>query len=548
MSTLLLNTFINMPKYSLETAAQLAARRQEELNNLFNYRRRNTETVVNPKYYTVQQGDNLSNIARANNLTLAELIKLNPQIKDINRIGINDNIKVASGYKTGTKRVNLKDEQKEEDEYNKDNITAIQHFNHSSNYAIVDKKNNTLSIFDKNNNLLYTTRDISTGLSGQDYNTVTYQGKGSLENYAGNNSTPAGILTISGTGMYHGAPSFQRSRFNPETGKPYQVHPWIKQPDGTYKEDKTKWVNDDVASSFHIGNTTKAKSSNGCVRIGKKSLEDMAKYLGVGDKIYTLPENEGSRFTLKNGKLNFVADNPYGNNKKGVKSKSGHDMYNWDDYNTHIDKSYSPLVINQNKYFNDNEEDSNARDFANTISTNKQMLQKRFNLSSDEYNRMAMLAMGIAKQESEYGTGTSWNLKHNYKLKTAVPWLVSWIKGDSAQSRGYTQIKLNGDNKQLQEIYKNLGIDEESILTAKGSAIATMARLAYMYNNEIKGKRFKGANNNNIDPYDALLYKWMGRNNQLTDHLATPKDNNYIKNVKRYSDNFDYYENREYKQ
>lgn len=496
------------------------------------------------KLYNVQKGDNLWNIARANGISLDELKSLNPQLKsDIIHAG--DTLKLTPEYET--KLVNLRNEQAQEDIWNRNNITAIQHAQHDGNYVIVDKKNNNLSIFDKNNKLLYTTKDISTGLSGQDYNTVTYQGKGGLENYAGNNSTPAGILTISGTGTYHGAPSFQRSRFNPETGKPYQVHPWVKQDDGSYKEDKTKWVNDDVASSFHIGNTTKNKASNGCVRIGKQSLEDMSKYLGVGNKVYTLPENEGSRFVLKGGKLNFVADNPYGNTQKGKLSDKGKDMVNWDDYNTHIDKSYSPLLIKPNKKTNNQEHDINALHFANTISTNKQRLQKQFNLTSNEYNRLAQLAMGIAEQESNFGTGTSWNLRHNYKLKTSLSGLVSFIKGDAAQSRGYSQIKLNGDNKQLQQIYKNLGINEQSILTSQGSAIATIARLAYIYNTEVKGRNFKGQNNKNIDAYDALLYKWNGRNNQLTNHLATPRDNNYIRNVKSYLNNFDYYEERKYR-
>ena len=169
------------------------------------------------KLYNVQKGDNLWNIAKANGISLDELKSLNPQLKsDIIHAG--DTLKLASEYET--KLVNLRNEQAQEDIWNRDNITAIQHAQHDGNYVIIDKKNNNLSTFDKNNKLLYTTKDISTGLSGQDYNTITYQGKGGLENYASNNSTPAGILTISSTGTYHGAPSFQRSRFNPETGKP----------------------------------------------------------------------------------------------------------------------------------------------------------------------------------------------------------------------------------------------------------------------------------------------------------------------------------------
>lgn len=66
-------------------------------------------------------------------------------------------------------------------------------------------------------------------------------------------------------------------------------------------------------------------------------------------------------------------------------------------------------------------------------------------------------------------------------------------------------------------------------------------------NTEVKGRKFKDENNENIDTYDALLYKWNGRNNQLTKHLATPRANSYIRNVKSYLNNFDYYEERKYR-
>lgn len=36
--------------------------------------------------YIVQKGDNLSKIARANNMTVSELTAKNPQIKNVNRI------------------------------------------------------------------------------------------------------------------------------------------------------------------------------------------------------------------------------------------------------------------------------------------------------------------------------------------------------------------------------------------------------------------------------------------------------------------------------
>lgn len=493
------------------------------------------------KKYIVKKGDNLWTIAKNNGLQLDELLKLNPTKKRLIYPG--DELRLEPDKVTKT--INIREERERERRLNLDNISAIQGYNHNSNYAIVDKKNKLIQVYNKDNELLYESSGISTGLSGTDYNTITYQGDSGIQNYQGNNSTPAGILTISGKGQYHGLPSLQRSRFNPETGQPYKVHPWIKGKDGKYRQDKTKWVNDDVASSIHYGNTDKTHSSNGCIRADKRTLENLDKYLNVGDNIYTLPEKEGSRFTLKNGRLNFTADNPYGITEKGRLSSNGRDMVNWDDYNIHIDKSYSPLQLKWKKTGNE-EYDTNKKKFAQGIVNNKKQLQKQFNLSSDEYNRLAELALGIAEQESKYGTATT------YKLKEDNQWLVNVAKklksNNSSNSRGYTQIKYGDDikNKELKQIYDNLGITDESLNDGNKAAIATIARLAFMYNNEVKGRTFRNNYNEVIDPYHALMYKWNGKNKELTNKTATPSKNKYIRNVNNYSRNFDMYETRTY--
>lgn len=98
------------------------------------------------KLYNVQKGDNLWNIAKANNISLDELKALNPQLKsDIIHVG--DTLKLTPEYET--KLINLRNEQAQEDIWNKNNISAIKHAQHDGNYVIVDKKNNNLSIFDK---------------------------------------------------------------------------------------------------------------------------------------------------------------------------------------------------------------------------------------------------------------------------------------------------------------------------------------------------------------------------------------------------------------
>lgn len=169
-----------------------------------------------------------------------------------------------------TEEINIRQERQKESRLSLKNIDAIQGYQHDGNYVIIDKKNRKLTIYDKNNKVLYESSDFATGASGNDYNTVTYvDEQGKIRNNAGNNSTPAGILEISGKGTYHGYPSFTRARVN---------------------KDGTK---EDVASSLHWGNIGKERNaSNGCVRIGGKTLCEIEPYLSIGTRIYTLPEKK----------------------------------------------------------------------------------------------------------------------------------------------------------------------------------------------------------------------------------------------------------------
>ena len=92
----------------------------------------------------------------------------------------------------------------------------IQSVEHNKNYAIVDKANHTIEVYSPNHELLYISKNINTGASGNDYNTITKtDSQGRLLNMQGNNSTPAGITTISGIGTYHGYPSVRQWRYPP---------------------------------------------------------------------------------------------------------------------------------------------------------------------------------------------------------------------------------------------------------------------------------------------------------------------------------------------
>ena len=102
-------------------------------------------------------------------------------------------------------------------------------------------------------------------------------------------------------------------------------------------------------------------------------------------------------------------------------------------------------------------------------------------------------------------------------------------------------MKILSDNNGMRKVYQDNVITPESLSDVSTAAKATMLRLAYMYNTEVRGRNFKNNKGESISRYDALLYKWNGNNQKLKDGTATPEDNIYIKNVKKFADNVNLY-------
>lgn len=505
--------------------------------------------------YTVSKGDTLWSIAKRLGLSLDDIVSWNRDIPDINKIQIGDKIKVSDPSLSIEKEDHdLMDIISREAEINKmSDEDIIKSVDHKSNYAIVDKKNKKLTVYSPSGDILYSTNNIGVGASGDDYNTYTKTTKDKkLIAGAGNMSTPAGITRVSGIGEYHGQKSFQRARFDPKTGK---------------------WDHD-ISSSMHH-EASAGRGSNGCIRLLGNTGNELYNFIKKGDFIYTLPEKEGSRFVVREGSLNYIADNPYGED-------SGEKRL-WDDYNVHINKDFRPLNISvknsdispdilpkwiYNAYDSKNGVNSsnaflgvisaidniakmdklgNIKEYSDAISYNKERIMSEFDIDSYTYDRMAMLAMGIAEQ------GTKFGVSARYIGKQAIgdqgvdiaKRFRSLLNGNgwndrSYNSKGITQIKIEGDNDETKKIYNKFGIDKENILKPYNSGIATMLRLASIYKNEVVGRGFKDNKGNDIDKFDALLYKWMGKGRLLNNGKASPDDNDYINNVKKYIGNFDF--------
>ena len=452
--------------------------------------------------HIVESGDTLNKLAKRYNVDIESILKNNSDIKNPSLVKIGQRInfvygdsEVQNNSNIEQKELhNIKEVRQRESDY--DNVTAIQSSKHNSNYAILDKNEQRMFVYDKNSNLLATI-PTTTGKSNQDYNTKTYTDKsGKLINYAGNNATPAGITEIESTGTYHGAPSFQRVRVGSD-----------------YKGKK----GDTIASSIHLrsGVGSGENRSNGCIGVNENGAHILKKYLGVGDKIYTLPQNEGSRFVSRDGNLSFIADNVYGkkraekDNYTIINGKKV-DKHDWDDYNTTINKTYQPLYI-QPKLSNDNKSyNVNKTTFVQELEKSKENIQKELKLSSSEYNTLAMVAMGIAEQESRFGTANSYLLK-NALNKLGVTSFIKKAKGEkTSPSLGIGQIKYGDDNSEINDIYRRIGVNDNH-KNINNEAKAIIGRLYHIYRNQYQGGK-KYYDKVGLNQEQALAYLYNGGN------------------------------------
>ena len=520
--------------------------------------------------HTVQKGDTLTGIAKKYNIPYNQLLSYNRDIANPNiiRIGQSINLKDNSEQSKPQTR-NIREYYEQEAKLNLDNVSAIQGAKHKQNYAIIDKDSRTIKVYDVNNNLLYESNQINTGKANTDYNTVTYSGKnGKLLYGQGNNSTPAGITVISSKGDYHGNPSFQRARV-----------------DGNGNMRLTKdGQPDNIASSIHWEKGISGpNASNGCVRADSKTLQELNKYLDVGSMVYTLPQQHGSSFQLRDGRLNFVdnrtqdernADDLYRKQTRKLSDGRIASRKYERDINTVYNGTYLPIGIedtlieqrqNPNKikafledlYFTPGRQaverdeangisrfqevkSKNRKEYADSIVNNKEAIMKAIpGLSNKEYNQLITMALGIPERETHYGTDIkqiATNIMNDSMLS-----LARRIKGqkDTVRSVGIGKIKSAADNEEMKNIYSALGINyTDKNMSAEDSAKMVMSKLAYTYLNEIKGRTFVDANGNALTPEQALYYAYTGNKKKKIRDNFYQYEKNYPK--EHYNDIMNY--------
>lgn len=432
--------------------------------------------------------------------------KVNPVISEPNNSTKSENvsnkiapeIKYSSWQDIKDKYNKINSMEHDEDkviEWHKQNSSAD-----SSNYVIVDKKSCQAKIYSSNGELL---KSFEVGLGkqkGDDYLTKDRK------------MTTAGIYTInykaSGTDDY--AKLYDRDIFTMETDRGETGVALHKIPKNASIAERFK--------RFNNKNLDDNRFSHGCINFLPEDFDKFTNYMKLGTKVYVLPEDSNNYIKLKNGQLNLTQNKYTGHVPTSVPFETA--------------KPINIEVNNNFKYRN-----TKAIKFMNTLSKDKsKFFINELGIDNDTYNDLALLALGLAGQESEYGTGNKYYIKE--KFQGIVSRVKRYNHNYSCNSRGMTQIKLNGfKNNEVRSLLNMYNINDKTISKPENSARATMIVLANMYKNDLPNLR-KHLDTKNISDMDALLYLWQGRRRVIINEQADPDQNQYVQNIHKFSSNF----------
>lgn len=270
--------------------------------------------------------------------------------------------------------------------------------------------------------------------------------------------------------------------------------------------------------------TENNRMSDGCVNFLPEEFDEMMKHIdGVGTKVYILPEDDNNFMSVKNGKLQFSQKNYTGD---------------------------VPTTTTKNNAIRDIEIKSKeeireeGQDMAKALCDYKTDLCKDLKIDNDTYNELAILALGIAEQETKFGHPLSGLKKFKpYYLKENCQGLVNFMKSfknnKSYNSRGLTQMKIKTyTDENVKKLFKKYEITSDKLGEGEASAIATMVVLGSILKNELPALKSK-MEQQGVTKAEALLYCWQNKKSEIRNGTATPDKNIYIRNVKEYIEKYE---------
>lgn len=181
--------------------------------------------------------------------------------------------------------------------------------------------------------------------------------------------------------------------------------------------------------------------------------------------------------------------------------------------------------------------------FIRAIETRKGELLRLYNADPQEYNLLALMAVGILGRESEFFESPRYRLKENAQwairlIKVVQIYLEGSDRDPELNSRGPTQIKIVPDK--IAEAY---GVRPDELYIPENAALATMG---YLIEALAELKRRVVLNHLSFvtpDTYaDYLPYIYFGSKRQLLNGTATPDRNIYIRDMRKYMSWVEIYE------
>jgi hypothetical protein len=303
-----------------------------------------------------------------------------------------------------------------------------------------------------------------------------------------------------------------------------------------------------------------------CIKVPQEYMKLVLSHTNAGNRLYVLPEDDKNYFKMKNNDINFTTTHSTKAEKGAFTatnynySPKNHAYYENESvlkgsftYTDYISAAVEPSIIDGILLTNPLllpigivkrsvatykgevktiklAAHPTAINFVSALDDEKKNLMEMYNLDNDEYNNLAQLSFGILGNESEFGMGNKYVVKEN--AQTGVTILKSLKGNNSTNSRGLTQIK-----EVPKKIIDEYGIKIDDLKSPRSAAIATMGVLAQKLQSLKRIEHLHSA----ITPenrMDYVLYLYYGNAKEIKQNTATPDLNNYVQNVKKYSENY----------
>jgi LysM repeat protein len=492
--------------------------------------------TINPTYnskqeYNISKGDTLYDISKKFNIGVSELKKHNDLKSDTILAG--SKLYIPFGVNEQVRGQNKKAVTTFKDNSERDSNKVIQDFykNKNEEYVVIDKKTGTLNNY-KGNKLL-SSINVGHGKTGEDIIT----GLGGVKNY----STGAGIFTIASNDEDVFVRKDKNNNklygdnirgYKNEAGQ-VQGSFLHQVPNNNTEREKKLDDNDPSNNNF----------SQGCINCKKKDFTSVVSKLKPGTKLYILPQEKDNYFEVKNNKINFTT-----NKNKDIRGYN----YTYDDKGNYLspkvrDATYAPFDIpNKKSAIFDNR---NTRLQQEILNKNKKQLMKDLNLDSDTYDVLAKQLIGHIKQEtgSSYKADVGERFINNILDITDVtvpsvtyPFTDKKVFGKHSgktytsenSSRGDLQIRYNQIPK---EILKKYNVNSPDDLDDLEKAIPIGMFLKKDGLAQVIAKRNKLNNLTKSNIYDFVPYQY-NQAKLLQEKDTNPKKNKYVQNVLTYAD------------